>query len=79
MIRTLVEGLLRGRLHAQFFVCSILARGWQSPEHRQNPPACDQWLSGIHQFFATLWTVAHQAVHGLFQARTLEWVAIFRP
>ena len=31
------------------------------------------------QLFATLWTVAFQAgspVHGIFQARVLEWVAI---
>ena len=29
--------------------------------------------------FATPWTVAHQAsfVHGIFQARILEWVAIY--
>ena len=33
------------------------------------------------QLFATLWTVARRAagssVHGIFQARMLEWVAIF--
>ena len=29
------------------------------------------------QLFATSWTVAHQApVHGIFQARILEWVVI---
>ena len=29
------------------------------------------------QFFATPWTVAHQeSVHGILQARVLEWVAI---
>ena len=29
------------------------------------------------QFFATVWTVAHQSsVHGILQARILEWVAI---
>ena len=29
------------------------------------------------QLFETLWTVTHQApVHGILQARTLEWVAI---
>ena len=29
------------------------------------------------RLFATPWTVAHQAsVHGIFQARILEWVAI---
>ena len=30
------------------------------------------------QLFATPWTVVHQApfVHGIFQARILEWVAI---
>ena len=35
-----------------------------------------QQLSGVG-LFATLWIVAVQAsVHGIFQARTLEWVAI---
>ena len=36
-----------------------------------------QWLSGA-QFFVNPWTVARQAppVHGIFQARILEWVAI---
>ena len=31
------------------------------------------------QFFVTPWTVAHQVplVHGIFQVRILEWVAIF--
>ena len=31
------------------------------------------------QLFATPWTVAHQgsSAHGIFQARILEWVAIF--
>ena len=31
------------------------------------------------QLFGTLWTVARLAllVHGMFQARILEWVAIF--
>ena len=30
-----------------------------------------------NQLFATPWTVAYQApVHGIFQARVLEWVAI---
>ena len=28
------------------------------------------------QVFATPWTVAHQAVHGILQARILDWVAI---
>ena len=31
------------------------------------------------QLFATLWTVAHQpplSVHGIVQARILEWVAV---
>ena len=28
------------------------------------------------QLFATLWTVAHQALHGILQPRILEWVAI---
>ena len=33
------------------------------------------------QLFATPWTVVHQAssVHGILQARTLEWVAIPPP
>ena len=37
-----------------------------------------QSLSRV-QLFATPWTVAHQAssVHGIFQARILEWVAIY--
>ena len=38
------------------------------------PSAC---LLSHAWFFVTLLTVAHQApVHGIFQARTLEWVAI---
>ena len=37
---------------------------------------CTELLSCV-QLFATPWTVAHQApVHGIFQARILEWVAI---
>ena len=28
------------------------------------------------QLFATPWTVAHQAVHGILQAKILEWVAM---
>ena len=38
---------------------------------------CVHALSHV-QLFATPWTVAHQApsVHGIFQARILEWVAI---
>ena len=38
---------------------------------------CAQSLSRV-QFFATLWTVAHQTplFMGFFQARTLEWVVI---
>ena len=28
------------------------------------------------QLFATLWTVAHQAFHGILQAKILEWVAM---
>ena len=28
------------------------------------------------RFFATPWAVAHQTVHGIFQAKILEWVAI---
>ena len=38
------------------------------------------WLLSHIQLFVTLWTVAHQAtvvvsVCGIFQVRTLEWVA----
>ena len=38
---------------------------------------CVQLLNHV-QFFLTLWNVACQApfVHGIFQARILEWVAI---
>ena len=38
----------------------------------------EKWLCCV-QLFATPWTVAYQAppsVHGIFQARVLEWVAI---
>ena len=28
------------------------------------------------RLFTTLWTAAYQAVHGIFQARVLEWGAI---
>ena len=28
------------------------------------------------QLFAAPWTVAHSSVHGIFQARILEWVTI---
>ena len=40
---------------------------------------CAQSLSCV-QFFATLWTVAHQTplFMGFFQARTLEWVVLER-
>ena len=35
----------------------------------------------VSKFFVTPWTVAHQAspwnIHGMFQARILEWVAIY--
>ena len=37
-----------------------------------------KWL-GCVRLFATPWTIAYQAppsVHGIFQARVLEWVAI---
>ena len=37
-----------------------------------------KWLSHV-QLFVTPWTVAYQApslVHGIFQVRVLEWVAI---
>ena len=37
---------------------------------------CTQSFSPV-QLFATLWTIARQApVHGIFQARILEWVVI---
>ena len=38
---------------------------------------CAQSLSCV-RLFAILWTIAHQgsSVHGIFQARLLEWVAI---
>ena len=35
------------------------------------------WSLGYIQLFVTPWTVAHwTSVHGIFQARILEWVAI---
>ena len=38
------------------------------------------WLLCHGQLFVTPWTVACQApVHGIFQARILEWVAISSP
>ena len=37
--------------------------------------ACVCVLSFV-QLFAASWTVAHQAVHGIFQARIWEWNAI---
>ena len=44
-------------------------------------PVSEVKLLGRVQLFATPWTVAYQAlrslsVHGIFQARVLEWVAI---
>ena len=38
---------------------------------------CAQLLSHA-QLYATPWTIAHEgsSIHGIFQARILEWVAI---
>ena len=43
------------------------------------PMCCVLSRSSRVRHFATLWTVAHQAgssVHGIFQARILEWIAM---
>ena len=38
----------------------------------------DECMLNCVQLLATLWTVVHQTpVHGISQAKTLEWVAIF--
>ena len=55
----------------------------QSPRKKHNGresfKECDHaCMLSLVRFFATPWTVSHQPplVHGIFQARILEWVAI---
>ena len=58
-----------------------LRRGWHEPCHRADKQTTDQLQNSYAReirLFATPQTVAYQgsSVHGMFQARVLQWVSI---
>ena len=71
------EGLLPGSKRVTFLLCHYKMKGMSEVSGFSAVCVCSSF-SVVSDSFVTLWTVTQgSSVHGIFQARILEWVAIF--